>query len=103
MNVMHWDSKGEGPCSEEALRSKMERLGYEVTRYVYPAGVTFPMHSHPVDKIDGVVSGRFRIGVKEGEVLLEAGDMIEIPCGQIHSAEVVGEMPVISLDGIKKV
>lgn len=46
VNLTHWNSSVEGPLSESALRRKLERLGYSVTRYVYPPGTYFPDHAH---------------------------------------------------------
>jgi mannose-6-phosphate isomerase-like protein (cupin superfamily) len=34
-------------------------------------------------------------------VILEAGDALAIPKGEIHSAEVVGSESVVSLDAVK--
>ena len=36
MNLMRWNPAAAGPLSEQGLRKKLERLGYSVTRYVYP-------------------------------------------------------------------
>jgi quercetin dioxygenase-like cupin family protein len=83
------------------LRGKLERLGYSVTRYVYPPETFFPDHSHGVDKMDAVVSGRFRLIMEGLDVILEAGDMLTVPAGVIHSAEVIGDEPVVSLDGVR--
>lgn len=90
-----------GPFSEQSLREKLEQLGYHVSRYVYPPGTYFPDHKHEVDKIDAVVSGRFRMKMEGKEFLLEAGDSLAVPRGTIHSAEVVGDEPVVSLDATK--
>jgi quercetin dioxygenase-like cupin family protein len=54
-----------------------------------------------VDKIDAVVSGRFRLTLEGESVVLEAGDSIEVPRGAVHSAEVVGDEPVVSLDAVR--
>ncbi|MEX5216931.1 MAG: cupin domain-containing protein [Nitrospira sp.] len=91
----------DGPLTEAALRRKIERLGYSVTRYVYQAGTYFPDHSHRVDKMDAVVSGRFKMVLEGREIVLEAGDMLAVPAGVVHSAEVVGDEAVVSLDGVK--
>ena len=32
---------------------------------------------------------------------LEAGDWFEVPAGVVHSAEVLGKVPVVSLDAVK--
>lgn len=103
MKVRRWDEKRDGAPTEEALRRRLEERDYRVSRYVYPPGTFFAEHTHPVDKIDAVVSGRFRM-VVEGreEVVLEAGDWLEVPEGTAHSAEVVGEEPVVSLDAFRR-
>ncbi|MEW8329019.1 MAG: cupin domain-containing protein [Candidatus Thiodiazotropha sp.] len=102
MQIEHWDKKTDGEMSETAMRAKLEALGYHVTRYVYPPGTYFPPHEHAVDKIDGVLSGRFRMSMGSRSVILEAGDTLHLPRGAVHSAEVVGDQPVISLDAIKE-
>jgi quercetin dioxygenase-like cupin family protein len=101
VKVERWNEATDGPFSEAALRRKLQRLGYEVSRYVYPPGTYFPDHSHGIDKMDAVVSGRFRMVVEGRELILEAGDALAVPRGIVHSAEVVGEEPVVSLDGTK--
>ena len=101
MAVEHWDPERDGPFSEDALRRKIEARGYRVERYVYPPGTVFPPHTHPVDKIDAVVSGRFRITMRGRTYLLQPGDLIHVPRGTVHDAAVVGDEPVISLDGVR--
>ena len=87
--------------SEAALRRKLEARGYSVSRYTYPPGTCFPDHSHGVDKIDAVLAGRFRMTMGELDVVLEAGDCLAVPRGAVHSARVVGNESVVSLDAVK--
>lgn len=101
MNVEHWNAAEEGPLTELALRRKLESRGYRVSRYVYPPGTSFPSHTHDVAKMDAVFSGRFRITMEDGAVILSPGDAMQVPAGARHSAEVVGPEPVVSLDGVK--
>ena len=101
MQVEHWNAAADGELSEAALRRKLERRGYRVTRHVYPPGTCFPAHSHSVDKIDAVLAGCFRLVMEGRAAVLEAGDAIEVPRGVLHSAEVIGAMPVVSLDAVK--
>jgi quercetin dioxygenase-like cupin family protein len=96
-----WQPDIDGLLTEAALRLKLERLGYSVTRYVYPPGTFFPDHSHGADKMDAVLSGRFRIVMEGHETVLGAGDTVAVPAGAVHSAEVIGDEPVVSLDGVK--
>ncbi len=101
MRIEKWDPERDGPLTEKALRRKLEGQGYHVSRFVYPPGTFFPDHSHDVDKIDAVLSGRFRITMDGQEVILEAGDSLSVPRRTIHSAEVVGHEFVVSLDATK--
>jgi quercetin dioxygenase-like cupin family protein len=99
--IERWDEGRDGPLSEKALRLKLERLGCDVTRYVYPPGTLFPDHTHDIDKMDAVLSGRFQITIEKRRVILQAGDCIAVPRGTTHRAEVVGDEPVVSLDATR--
>jgi quercetin dioxygenase-like cupin family protein len=101
VRVLHWDDDQDGPLSELAMREKLEALGYRVQRYVYPPGTCFPEHDHSVDKIDGVLAGRFRMSMSGESVVLEAGDMLAVSRGALHSAEVLGQEAVVSLDAVR--
>jgi quercetin dioxygenase-like cupin family protein len=101
MAVHRWNSALDGGFSESALRRKLEAQGHSVARYVYPPGTLFPDHKHGVDKIDAVVSGRFRLVIGGHVSLLGPGDWVDVPRGVIHNAAVVGDEPVVSLDAVK--
>ena len=101
MELERWDEQTDGELTEAKLRRKLQDQGYHVSRYVYPPGTYFAPHDHAVDKIDGVLSGRFRMTMHGKEVILEAGDCLAVPRGALHSAEVVGGEPVISLDAVR--
>jgi mannose-6-phosphate isomerase-like protein (cupin superfamily) len=101
MRVRHWNDDLDGPFSEGALRRKLESSGYLVSRYTYPPGTSFSEHTHRTDKIDAVVSGRFRMVVAGHFAILGPGDWVEVPAGVHHTAAVVGEEAVISLDAVR--
>jgi quercetin dioxygenase-like cupin family protein len=101
MPVRHWNEALDGPLSEGALRAKLESLGYRVARYTYEPGTVFPDHRHGVDKVDAVISGRFRLVVSGHLAVLGPGDWVEVPRGAVHSATVMGDQPVVSLDAVK--
>ena len=100
MTPQRWSS-ADGPLTEAALRAKLESRGYRVAKYIYDPGTVFPDHKHDVDKIDAVLSGRLRLVVRGHMKVLGPGEWIEIPRGTVHSAAVVGEEPVVSLDAVK--
>ena len=102
ITVEHWNAASDGALTESNMRRKLEALGYQVNRYVYAPGTRFPAHSHDVDKLDGVLSGRFRMTLYGQSLVMTAGDCLRVPRGAVHSAEVVGEQPVVSLDAIRQ-
>ena len=83
------------------MRQQLQNKGYQVSRYNYPPGTCFPEHTHNVDKIDGVLSGRFKMTLYGQSIILQTGDTLEVPRGAVHSAEVIGDEPVVSLDAIR--
>ena len=54
-----------------------------------------------VDKIDGVLSGQFKMSMNNQSLILSTGDCLAVPRGVVHSAEVLGSEPVVSLDAVK--
>ena len=101
MTLQHWDSNAQGPLTESALRRRLEEMGYCVTCTVYPPGMRFSDHTHDTDKIDGVLSGRLRLVLEGQEMILGPGDCVAIPRGAVHSVQVIGPSPVVSLDAVK--
>lgn len=102
MRVERWDCDQHGELSESALRALLQARGYRTAKYVYPPGTRFPDHVHQVDKIDAVLTGRLQITVLGDSMVLEAGDMVVVPKGAVHSATVVGNESVVSLDAVRE-
>ena len=99
--IEHWNVEIDGILNEANMRKKLKARGYSVHCYTYPPGTYFPDHTHSIDKIDGVLAGRFRM-IMHGETLeLGPGDCLAVPAGEVHSAEVVGNEAVVSLDAIR--
>jgi quercetin dioxygenase-like cupin family protein len=101
MAVHRWNAALDGQFSESALRRKLEAQGYRVARYVYEPGTVFPDHKHGVDKIDAVISGKFRLVIGGHVAMLGAGEWVEVPSGVTHNATVIGDEPVVPLDAVK--
>ena len=99
--VCRWDFSVDGVLNEGSLRRKLEDRGYRVSSYTYSPGTYFSDHKHGQSKIDAVLSGTFRMGMYDEFVDLGPGDWIEVPAGATHSAEVIGNESVVSLDALK--
>ena len=100
LRVEHWAAAW-GRLSEANMRRRLDEQGYRVSRYDYPPGTYFSEHTHDVDKKDTVLAGRLKIISGGFEITLAPGDMVEIPAGAPHTAEVVGSETVVSLDATR--
>ena len=98
MKIRHWDPATDGPLSIEAVRERLEGMGYTCACYIYTPGTVFPEHTHSVDKIDVVLKGRFMINLQGENGILQGGDYVFIPRGTVHRAAVVGDEDVVSID-----
>lgn len=101
MDVSRWSDRHDGEVDEETLRRELEERGFRVSRHVYRPGTYFDEHTHGRDKMDAVVEGRFRMTADGEEVILGPGDWAAIPAGTSHTAEVLGDEPVVSLDATR--
>ena len=101
MEVEHWN-KNWGVLTEQSMKKKLENEGFSVVIYSYLPGTSFPEHSHSIDKKDTVISGQFRMTAMGQEFILGPGDMLLVPANTVHTAEVIGKNPVVSLDATKK-
>lgn len=100
--IEHWNTETDGELNQQNMQAKLVNRGYRVNCYIYPSGTYFADHSHNVDKIDGVLSGTFRMTMHGKPFILKAGNCIDVPRGAVHSAEVIGDESVISLDAVKR-
>lgn len=95
-----WDTQ-DGLVTEKRMMNILETEGYEVSSYTYRPGTVFPPHEHAQDKCDAVIEGTFRLTVNGATHDLGPGDRLYIPAGTRHTAEVIGSVAVLSLDGTR--
>ena len=101
LSIERWNAAQDGPLTESALRGKLEARGYRCATYTYAPGTSFALHAHAEDKIDGVLRGRLRICMDGRAYDLGPGDCIAVPKGRSHTAEVLGEEAVLSVDAVR--
>lgn len=76
-------------------RHDLSAPGREViqVRVDFDPGVSFPKHRHPGEEIIYVIEGSLQYQVEDqAPVTLEAGDVLFIPAGTIHSAKNAGNV-----------
>jgi quercetin dioxygenase-like cupin family protein len=98
LRLERWDP-ADGPLTEKRLMRTMEFEGYDVLVYTYRPGTVFPEHEHAQAKCDAVLEGVLRVTADGQTFDLRQGDRLYVPAGTRHTAEVVGEKTVVSLDG----
>jgi mannose-6-phosphate isomerase-like protein (cupin superfamily) len=96
----HWHPS-DGPITEKRVMGLMESEGYEVASYAYREGTVFSAHEHTQDKCDAVLQGVLRVTVGSETFDLGPGDRLYLPAGTRHSAQVLGNVTVVSLDGTR--
>ncbi len=95
-----WNESRDGPFSEEFMRRKLEALHCSgICRKVYPPATSYLHHGHGKGKLVGMLSGSFKIKLDERTFLLERGDVLLIAKGVDHWVDVLGEEPVVTLEG----
>lgn len=97
--IERWQRQRDGALDEDSLRAKLDKRGFRSARNVRPPCQVTDQHSHPVDKLEAVLSGRMRVSTPKGRFVLGPGDLIEIPAQMRYSFEVIGALPVVCLDG----
>ncbi len=101
IKVIHWADDSPQSKLDQSLARYLQQQGYWVNRKSYAPGTELPAHSFNVDIIDAVLRGRMRLIIHGESVELGAGDYLEIPRGTLHSAAVVGDEPLLTLDAIR--
>jgi len=98
LRILRWDSREDGPLTEAALRRKCEFEDCPVTRRTYHPGAVLAAQKVNSDRVEAVLSGLLRVTIDNETAVLAAGDAIFVPRGSVRRIEVVGSMPVVSLE-----
>jgi quercetin dioxygenase-like cupin family protein len=99
LRIERWDPTEDGPLTEAALRRKCEFENCPVTRRTYHPGTVLPAETVSADRVEAIISGLLRITIDGSSAILAAGDAVFVPRGSLRRIEVVGAMPVVSLEG----
>ena len=101
IKLERWNRDQEGDLTPDGLVRKLAVLGYETTPKTYRPGEYNADKRNPIDTIDAIVQGKLRVSLEGESRILHPGDCLFIPKGLVTSAEVVGDKPVICLEGTR--
>lgn len=97
--ITRWNAARDGPLSIESMGQKLKSKGYQYMQHKYEAGTVLQEHAHKEPRKDAVISGELKVSMSGHEVVLKAGEVLDVPVGVEHTATVVGEKPVVVLEG----
>jgi len=101
VKIKRWTQK-ELPALDE-LRQELSKQGFRVSEWTDAPGTVYPVHQHPDAEVRWVVRGQLRVGLPERdqEIILEAGDCLELEPNEMYWADVEAPRPVMYLIGTK--
>ena len=94
VRVIRWQRAD--PPDEAALDRLLTEAGLQFYRWSNGPGDVYNAHSHPYHKVIYVARGSITFGLPQRQMQLEllAGDRLDLPAGESHSA-VVGPQGVV--------
>jgi len=97
-------ASGQAPLPPRVTRTELQRHDLGVPgreaiqmRIALAPGVTFPDHRHPGEEMIYVLEGTFEYRVEGHSVTVEAGEVLFIPAGTVHSARNSGSGNAVEL------
>ena len=90
-----------GVTDREKVFEELQKMGYG-NLYVWSdaPGTFYDWHTHPYDEVRWILEGEITIGTEEGTFTLKAGDVMRVPAGTRHWAQ-VGDSGVTYVCGTK--
>ncbi|NPA54037.1 MAG: cupin domain-containing protein [Aquificae bacterium] len=72
----------------EEIKEILKREGYfNIFPWCDEAGSFYDWHIHPYEEVRWIYKGEVIMGTEEGEILLKAGDRLNLPAGTKHWAK----------------
>jgi quercetin dioxygenase-like cupin family protein len=89
-----WPDVPVEPVLPGVTRQRLDTQHMTVVRYQYEPDTFFPAHTHPEEQVVLVLCGEIEFTVADLRVCAAAGNVVVIPPYAVHSARVVGDSPV---------
>merc|ERR1711936_1083102 len=90
INLIKWDKEKDGILTDKNMEEKLHNMGMRCCKYDFSPGTNFPDHTHSFTKMDAITTGKFQMQMYGQTLVLEPGDIIEVPKNTVHNAKVVG-------------
>src|SRR5262245_10606531 len=94
--VLHrWDDVPRRELAPGIQRQFLTTDRMTIARFTLARGAVVPKHSHDHEQVSSVVSGALKFTVAGNEVVVRAGEAIQIPSWAEHSVDVLEDTVVV--------
>ncbi|MCL4843462.1 MAG: cupin domain-containing protein [Bryobacteraceae bacterium] len=97
MTLHDWSTIAAEPMNDKVTRRVIHTAQMTIARLEMQAGAHVPEHAHPNEQVSMVERGLLRFHIEGREVLVGAGQSLEIPPHVPHSVDVVEDAAVTDL------
>lgn len=97
MRLHRWDTLPPEPMNDLVTRQAIHADTLTVARLELKRGAFVPTHQHPNEQLSMIVSGALRFELEGREVIVRAGEMLQIAGGVPHSAEAIEDTVAIDI------
>jgi quercetin dioxygenase-like cupin family protein len=81
----------------EQIKMIFQAEGLAPVEEILPSKTVIPDHRHPFDEVRIVIAGTLIMNISGNQILLRAGDRIDIPANTRHSKSTNGDEPCVSI------
>ena len=99
MQVKHhtWESIPNEQMNDLVTRQVLHTETMTIARLTLLRGAKVPRHSHPNQQVTTMESGALRFIFDDGDLMVAAGQSLEIPGGVFHEVEAVQDSVALDL------
>ena len=97
MRHYRWSDLTEEQMNPSTRRRYITAERVTLARFELARGGVVPSHAHENEQITTVLSGALKFRFKDGEVLVRAGDVLQIPSWAEHAVDVVEDTVAIDV------
>jgi diguanylate cyclase (GGDEF)-like protein len=101
IKLERWNRDQEGELTPDGLIRKLSVWGYDTHPRTYKPGEYAADKRIQLDTIDAIIQGQLKVSLEGESQILNPGDCLFIPKGLVTSVEVIGDKPVICLEGTR--
>lgn len=81
--------------TKEQIKALLSQEGLDPIEEKFPVNYKINEHKHPFCEIRIIIEGNMLLNVSGNQVLLRAGDRVEIPANTKHSKQTQGEQELV--------